>query len=525
MNKTVSINIERDLDMSITGQRHAFLLQYRAGCTKEGKLKFLDARLYNNAGFSLDLSQAVMDRALFHSDSAYKWPAFRVIGTVCKTNQPSHTAFRGFGGPQGLMVSEIAIEHLARASGIDPIILRSSNMYVDGDRTPFGETLENFYLPKMWKEIQEKADYTERKVAVERFNESNRWKKRGIFLLPTKFGINFTAKFMNQGGALVHVYIDGTVLVSHGGTEMGQGLHTKIIQVAANSFGIPHENVHIAETATNTVANTSPTAASMSTDLYGMAVLDACEQIKSRLSVVRSGMPPTSTWLEVVESAFYQRVDLSAHGYYAVDSARCGYDWNIQCTDNSLRGMPFNYFTQGVACCEVEIDCLTGDSFIVRADINMDVGKSINPVLDIGQIEGAFVQGFGWSTMEELVWGDSDHRWVRPGQLFTKGPGTYKIPAFNDVPKDFRVYLSDTENKFCVHSSKAIGEPPFFLGASGFFAIHEAINAFRRPLFPRHDFFMMDLPATTERIRMSCPDAIAQLCTDSNISFRPKGSW
>ena len=378
LNRTVSINIERDVDMSITGQRHAFLVRYRAGCTREGKLTFLDVQIYNNAGFSLDLSQAVMDRALFHADNVYKWPAFRAIGKVCKTNQPSHTAFRGFGGPQGLLISEIAIDHLAHASGIDPMVLRATNVYANGDRTHFGEVLENFYVSKLLTDIQEKATYAERKQAVEKFNESNRWKKRGICILPTKFGINFTAKFMNQGGALVHVYTDGTVLVSHGGTEMGQGLHTKVIQVAANCFGIHHDDIHIAETATNAVANTSPTAASMSTDLYCMAVLDACEQIKSRLAPVRAGMPSNATWSEVVESAFFQRVDLSAHGYYAVDSARCGYDWNMQCSDNSMRGMPFNYFTQGVACVEVEIDCLTGDSFVVRADINMDVVNTCN---------------------------------------------------------------------------------------------------------------------------------------------------
>ena len=388
LKRPVSINIERDIDMSITGQRHAFLVNYKAGCTKDGMLKFLDMHLYNNAGFSLDLSQAIMDRALFHCDNTYKWPALRAIGTICLTNQPSHTAFRGFGGPQGMMITEYVIDHLSTASGIPALELRQKNFYKDGDRVHFGQKLVEFHIPNLWNELTLKADITERKASIETFNKENQWKKRSLVMLPCKFGINFTAKFMNQGGALVHVYTDGTVLVAHGGTEMGQGLHTKMIQVAAQCFGIPDNMVHIAETNTSTVANSSPTAASMSTDLYGMAVLDACEQILERLAPVRADLAPGASWETVVDAAFWRRIDLSAHGYYAVDSERCGYDWDIQVTDNAERGHPFNYFTQSVACTEVEIDCLTGDSSISRVDIIMDVGKSINPSLDIGQIEG-----------------------------------------------------------------------------------------------------------------------------------------
>jgi xanthine dehydrogenase/oxidase len=251
---------------------------------------------------------------------------------------------------------------------------------------------------------------------------------------------------------------------------MGQGLYTKVTQVAAQCFGISEKYIITPETATNTVANGSPSAASLSTDLYGMAVLDACEQIKKRLEPVRARMPEAD-WPSVVHAAYFDRVDLSAHGFYAVHTSRCGYDFDMKCADNAERGFPFNYFTQGVGCSEVEIDCLTGDSYVVRSDVLMDVGKSLNPAIDIGQIEGAFVQGFGWSTMEQLIWGDKEHTWVRPGHLFTKGPGTYNIPAFNDVPADFRVHLSDTDNRFAIHSSKAVGEPPFFLGASVMFAI------------------------------------------------------
>ena len=268
----------------------------------------------------------------------------------------------------------------------------------------------------------------------------------------------------------------------------------------------------------------------MSTDLYGMAVLDACEQILERLEPIKTQLGPSASWLSIIETAFFERVDLTAHGYYAMDSNRCGYDWLLECEDNSLRGNPFNYFTQGVACIEVEIDCLTGDSHVVRTDINMDVGKSINPALDVGQIEGAFVQGYGWSTMEELIWGDTQHTWIKPGQLFTRGPGTYKIPSFNDVPKDFRIYLSDTENKYCVHSSKAIGEPPLFMGGASFFAIQDAVQNFRKDckdegVDSSDSYYLLNHPATSERIRMGCPDYIAKLCTSSNSNYHPKGSW
>lgn len=525
LGQTVSINIERDLDMSITGQRHAFVINYRAGCTKDGDLKFLDAKLYNNAGYSLDLSHAIMDRALFHSDSVYKWPAIFVRGQICRTNQPSHTAFRGFGGPQGLYVSESVITHLAHASGKHVDILREKNFYQDGDKTHFGQTLVEFFIPRIWKEIYALACINERRLEIDRFNLENRWKKRGLAVLPTKFGINFTAKFMNQGGALVHVYQDGTVLIAHGGTEMGQGLNTKMIQVAAQVFGISDTLIHAAETATNTVANASPTAASMSTDLYGMAVLDACQQILERLKPIRVNNNNISTsWQSLIQSAFFARIDLSAHGYYAIDTDRCGYDWDKVCVDNAERGLPFNYFTQGVAASEVEVDCLTGDCKVLRTDILMDLGKSINPAIDIGQIEGAFMQGFGWSTMEELVWGDKDHKWVRPGQLFTRGPGTYKIPAFNDVPIDFRVHLADTNNSFAVHSSKAVGEPPFFLGCCPFFAIKDIIHAARADA-GLNSYYHLNHPATSERIRMSFVDPFSSICTGNNSEFHPKGSW
>lgn len=540
--RAVSILIERDVDMSITGQRHSFQFDYKAGCSKEGKLLFLDAQLYSNAGWSLDLSQAVMDRALLHSDNCYKWPSQRVVGRLCKTNQPSHTAFRGFGGPQGMMLTEFVMQHLAKKSGIHIDTLRTANFYKDEDSTHFGQALKEpgFHVPRIFETMQGSCEIEKRKGEIATFNAQHKWKKRGLCQLPTKFGINFTAKFLNQGGALVHVYNDGTVLISHGGTEMGQGLHTKMVQVAAQAFGIHHSLVTCLETATTSVANSSPTAASASTDLYGMAVLNACEQIMERLEKLRESARAetngslddasaedreTAIWKRTVTSAYFTRVNLSAQGFYAVPTERCGYDWTQEYAD---RGMPFNYFTQGVATCEVEIDCLTGDSHVRRADIVMDVGKSINPAIDIGQIEGAFTQGYGWSTMEEMVWGDSQHKWVRPGNLFTKGPGTYKIPAFNDVPRDFRVHLFDTANQYCVHSSKAVGEPPFFLGTAVFWAIMEAVQAARaeRGLDLNGAYFPLQCPATSERIRMACADDItAQFVPSDPASFQPKGSW
>lgn len=364
MQVPVRINVERDTDMSLSGQRHAFYGKYRAGCTKDGKFKFMDLHLYSNAGFSYDLSAPVLGRAMFHCDGPYHWPSLRTRGTMCRTNQPSNTAFRGFGGPQGMLMCETIVEHLATQSGLSAQTLRETNLYVEGQHTHYGQPIEAFNVPFAWNQVIEGAKVAERQAAIDTFNKENKWKKRGICVLPTKYGLNYTAKFMNQGGALVNVYTDGTVLVSHGGMEMGQGLHTKVIQITARALGIAHEMVHISETNTSNVPNAIATAGSMGTDLYGMAVLNACEQINSRLQPVKEAMPETSTWPEIVNSAYFQRINLSAQGFYKVPTERCGYDWNMQlegtsAEENAKRGHPFNYFTQGAACTEVEIDCLT----------------------------------------------------------------------------------------------------------------------------------------------------------------------
>jgi len=520
LRKPVRINVERDVDMWITGGRHPFLAKYRAGADPDGKLRALDVKIYNNAGYSLDLSEPVLARALFHLDNSYKVPNLRAVGHLCFTNTVSNTAFRGFGGPQGLLVCEAWMEHLATALKMQPEQLRARNLYpLEGSRTHFLQLLHQCPLQRMWKELSSSAEVEGRIAQVQEFNQQNRWRKRGIAMLPTKFGISFTAKFMNQAGALVHIYTDGTVLVTHGGTEMGQGLHTKMIQVVARAFEIPLQDVTIRETSTDTVPNSSPTAASASSDLYGMALLNACDQLKGRLQpyLEKAG----GNFKSAVNTAYFDRCDLSAHGFYKPEGI--GYDWSNPKSEE--RGTPFNYFTHGAACSEVEVDVLTGDMRIMRADILMDFGNSLNPAIDIGQVEGAFMQGVGWCTIEEVIWGCEELKWLKPGQCFTRGPGNYKIPSFNDVPVDFRVtLLKDSANPKAIHSSRAVGEPPLFLGASVFFAIRQAIASARVDAGHRPDeHFIVDSPLTPERIRMACGDKMA---TDfAEGSSRPAGFW
>ena len=543
-NRPVRVTLNRDTDMAITGGRHAFLAKYKAGAIIEEdgtvKLHALDVRLYNNGGCKFDLTGPVMDRALFHVDNCYFWPNFHSVGTPCKTSQPPHTAFRGFGGPQGLLVAEHIMDHFSVKCNVPGDKLRRDNMYSLQDATPFGMRFGDGFtgmwnVPAMWDRLEKELDIPGRRKRAAEFNKKNKWVKRGVGFIPTKFGIAFTAKFMNQGGALVHLYTDGTVLVTHGGTEMGQGLHTKVCQVAAQAFNIPLDHVYVNDSSTDKVANTMPSAASMSTDLYGMATLDACQQILKRIQPIKDSLPPDATLKEVAKKAFFERIDMSAHGFFALDDDRCGYDWNKDCPEgfpadlpeNAWKGHPFNYFTQGVAMAEVEIDVLTGDHKTISADVLVDVGSSINAAIDIGQIEGAFIQGMGWATIEEVIYGDDDHTWIRPrARMHTTGPGTYKIPAFNDVPESFNVsLLENVDNPFAVHSSKAVGEPPFFLGCSVFFAIKDAITAARGG---EGGYFEFRLPATSERIRMTCSDDIASECIGSDhdqSSFQPQGSF
>ena len=509
MRKPVSLVLDRHIDMAITGQRHAFLGKYKVGYSPEGKILALDMTLYNNAGNSLDLSAAIMDRALFHSDGAYKIPNVRVTGKCCKTNLPSNTAFRGFGGPQGVIFAEMWMDRVARKLGKPAETIRHLNLYDEGETCHFGQVMESSQLRACWDEAVAKADIETRRSACEAFNAAHKHRKRGLAATPVKFGISFTALFMNQAGALVHCYLDGTVLVTHGGVEMGQGLHTKIAQICAKELGIETDSVYIAETSTDKVPNSSPTAASASSDLYGAAVTDACRQLNERLAPIKASLGPEKCkdFKEVCNAAYFARIDLSAHGWYTTPDLV--WEWD------GSKGRPFNYFCFGAAVSEVEIDALSGDVNLLRTDIVMDCGDSINPALDVGQVEGGFVQGLGWVALEELKYGDPDHTWIKPGTLFTQGPGTYKIPTANDIPLEFNVtLLHNAPNPRAVASSKAVGEPPFLLANSVFFAIKDAVCAAREGNGLDTDI-TLDSPATPERVRMACGGPISDVFYDS----------
>ncbi|PKA53604.1 Xanthine dehydrogenase [Apostasia shenzhenica] len=511
LKRPVKLVLDRDVDMMISGQRHSFLGKYKVGFKNSGKIVALDLELYNNAGISLDLSAAILERAMFHSDNVYDIPNVRVKGQVCYTNFPSNTAFRGFGGPQGMLIAENWIQHIAMELQRSPEEIKEINFHTEGHILHYGQELRNCTLQQVWNELKTSCDFPKARETVNKFNLQNRWRKRGIAMIPTKFGISFTTKFMNQAGALVQVYTDGTVLVTHGGVEMGQGLHTKVAQIAASSFNIPITSVFISETSTDKVPNSSPTAASASSDMYGAAVLDACEQIKARMKPISDRNQHTS-FAQLAIACHLERIDLSAHGFYITPDI--GFTWA------SGKGTPFSYHTYGAAFAEVEIDTLTGDFHTVTANIVMDLGYSLNPAIDIGQIEGAFVQGLGWVALEELKWGDADHKWIRPGSLYTCGPGTYKIPSLNDIPLNFHVsLLKGVPNPKAIHSSKAVGEPPFFLASAVLFAIKDAIIAARAEE-GYYDWFPLDNPATPERIRMACLDEFTKQFVSSD--FHPK---
>ncbi|XP_015749136.1 PREDICTED: xanthine dehydrogenase/oxidase-like [Acropora digitifera] len=498
--KPVRCMLDRDEDMTSTGTRvtRSSLKKSAASLSHFLSSAELTSGLFALGFlFLLFFFPQVLEVAIFHSDNCYLIPSIRLRGYVCKTNIPSNTAFRGFGGPQGMLFTESWMSDVASTCGISQKQVREINFYHEGDLTHFNQELVSCHIRRIWNELLEKCRYEERKQQVECFNSENRWKKRGIALTPTKFGISFTATFLNQAGALVHVYGDGSVLVTHGGTEMGQGLHTKMVQVAARSFGIPVSKIHISETSTNTVANTSPTAASASSDLNGMAVKIACEQILERLKPYQMENPKGS-WEEWVSAAYFDRVNLSANGFYKTPDLT--YDWKTN------KGRPFNYFCFGAGCSEVEIDCLTGDHQVLRTDIVMDVGTSLNPAIDIGQVEGAFVQGLGLFTIEEL-------RYSQSGAPWTTGPGAYKIPGFADIPVEFYVHLlRSAPNEKAVYSSKAVGEPPLFLASSVFYAIKDAITSARRDAGVE-GIFRLDSPATSERIRMACVDKFTEQFT------------
>lgn len=495
-NRPVRCMLNRDEDILTSGQRHPFLARWKVAVNKDGKLQALDADVFNNGGWSQDLSAAVLDRSLSHIDGVYLIPNIHVRGRIAKTNTVSNTAFRGFGGPQGMFIAETYMSEVADHLGTPVEKFREINMYKPHETTHFNQELKDWFVPLMYKQVREESDYARRRQETDEYNRTHKWNKRGLALIPTKFGISFTAIFLNQAGALVHIYHDGSVLLAHGGTEMGQGLHTKMIMIAAEALQVPSENVFISETATNTVANTSSTAASASSDLNGYAVWNACAQLNERLAPYRQKLGPDAPMSKLAHAAYFDRVNLSAQGFYKTPDI--GYVWGPN------TGQMFFYFTQGVTAAEVEIDTLTGDWTCRRADIKMDVGRSINPAIDYGQIEGAFVQGQGLFTTEEMLW----HR--ASGQIFTRGPGTYKIPGFRDIPQEFNVSLLkdvEWESLRTIQRSRGVGEPPLFMGSAVFFAIRDALKAARRQ-WGEEGVLSLRSPATVERIRISCADPI-----------------
>ncbi|KPP66148.1 aldehyde oxidase-like, partial [Scleropages formosus] len=496
--RAVRCVLDRGDDMLITSGRHPFLGKYKVGFMNDGTILAADITYYSNGGSTLDESSFIMEKALLHMDNGYKIPNLRGHGLVCKTHLPSYTAFRGFGGPQGLTIIESILHEVAAECGLPAEEVRAVNMYSEEEsythhRQPFCPR----DMVRCWDECLEKSDYSSRRLAVQHFNATNRWRKRGICAVPLKFGIGFSKGFYNQGAALVNIYKDGSVLVSHGGTEMGQGINTKAVQIASRILGVPMSSIHIKETCTGNVPNAAPSAASFGTDAVGMAVKDACEKLMKRLEPVMKAYPKW-TWSQWIVEAYCQKISLSATGFFM--GPHTSVDWE------KSEGAAYYYFTFGACCSEVEIDCLTGDHKNIRTDIVMDVGKSLNPALDVGQVEGGFVQGLGLYTIEELQFSPD-------GALRTRGPNQYKIPALCDIPPQLNVHLlADSQNPNAIYSSKAsgIGEPPVFFGCTLFFAIKEAIAAARRES-GLNGRFALSSPATVEKIRMACVDRFTEM--------------
>ncbi|NIZ13444.1 xanthine dehydrogenase molybdopterin binding subunit [Phaeobacter sp. HF9A] len=526
--KPCKMRYDRDDDMTITGKRHAFRISYRAGFDAAGRILGIEFTHLVNCGWAQDLSLPVADRAMLHADNAYAIPAIRIESHRLKTNLQSATAYRGFGGPQGMVGIERVMDHAAHVLGMDPVALRLRNYYDAPDEafgdggpaprpaasprdisqkakdnsTPYGMAVTDFELHEMTARLMESSDYAARRQEIARWNAGQERLKRGIAFSPVKFGISFTLTHLNQAGALVHVYQDGSIHLNHGGTEMGQGLFQKVAQVAAARFGVDLARVKITATDTAKVPNTSATAASSGSDLNGMAVKAACDTIRDRMAAhlaVASGQPDADVvfegdrvrigseeipFSEAAKRCYEGRISLSATGFYKTPAL----EWNRI----KGSGRPFFYFAYGAAVTEVVVDRLTGESRILRADILHDAGASLNPALDIGQVEGAYVQGAGWLTTEELVWDGQ-------GRLRTHAPSTYKIPACSDRPDVFNVALFDGQNREeSIYRSKAVGEPPFMLGISAWLALSAAVAGFGR------DYPHLNAPATAEEIWRGC---------------------
>lgn len=483
LNRPVKMRLDRDDDMMITGKRHGFHFDYKVGYDNEGLIKAVDIDMAAQAGFSADLTGPVVTRAVCHLDNAYYLNDVSINAFSCKTNTQSNTAFRGFGGPQGAIAIEYVIDNIARKLGRDPLEVRKLNYYGVNDRnvTPYAQTVEDNVMPELSARLEHSSDYDRRRQATRQFNQSSPILRKGIALTPLKFGISFNLVHFNQAGALVHIYTDGSVLVNHGGTEMGQGLHTKVAQVVAHEFGISMSRIRATATDTSKVANTSATAASTGADLNAKAAQNAARKIRDRLAEFagrhfsgdaehvefENGMvalgDKSLPFNDFVVLAYKARVQLWSDGFYKTP----GLHWDAA----TMQGSPFYYFAYGAAVSEVIVDTLTGEWKLLRVDILHDAGNSINPAIDIGQVEGAFIQGMGWLTSEELVWNDK-------GGLTTHAPSTYKIPTVTDCPDEFHTELFHNPNvKDTIMRSKAVGEPPLLLPFSVFFAIRDAISS------------------------------------------------
>jgi xanthine dehydrogenase large subunit len=487
--RPVRLRLNRTQDITMSGKRHGFHAQWRVAFDGDGRLQALDATLTADGGWSLDLSEPVLARALCHIDNAYWIPNVRVNGRIAKSHKTSQTAFRGFGGPQGMLVIEDILGRCAPLLGIDPVDLRRRNFYTEGQSTPYGQPVRHpERAVTCWEQVLTTGDVVARQAEIAAFNASHPHTRRALAVTPVKFGISFNLTAFNQAGALVHVYKDGSVLINHGGTEMGQGLHTKMLQVAATTLGVPLTTVRLAPTRTDKVPNTSATAASSGADLNGGAVKDACEQILERLRPLRDDPANADlTWAELVNKAYFNRIQLWAAGYYRTE----GLHWD----SSIMHGSPFKYFAYGVAACEVEVDGFTGAYRTRRVDIVHDVGDTLSPLVDVGQIEGGFVQGAGWLTLEDLRWDESD----RPsrGRLATQAASTYKLPSFSEMPEVFNVALLEMAHEDgAIYGSKAVGEPPLMLA----FAVREALRQAAAAFGPAGVSVDLASPATPEAV-------------------------
>lgn len=505
LKRPVKLRADRDDDMQVTGKRHCFYYEYEAGYDDDGRIAAVKVEMVLRAGFSADLSGPVATRAVCHLDNAYYLSDVDILALCGKTNTQSNTAFRGFGGPQGAIAIEYIVDEIARNLGKDALDVRKLNLYGRNDVesrnvAPYGQKIVDNVMHELLAELEDSSDYRRRRTAIDTFNAGSPVLKKGLALTPVKFGIAFNLTHLNQAGALVHVYIDGSVLVNHGGTEMGQGINTKVAQVVAHELGIDLAHVRITAADTSKVANTSATAASTGADLNGKAAQDAARRIRERLAAIAATLfggsvnevcfaanaaqlgSQSISFPALVQKAYMARVQLWSDGFYATP----GLHWDA----DRMTGHPFSYFAYGAAVSEVVVDTLTGEWKLLRADALHDAGKSLNPAIDIGQVEGAFIQGMGWLTTEELWWNND-------GKLMTHAPSTYKIPGVSDCPQDFRVRLFQNRNvEDSIHSSKAVGEPPLLLAFSVFFAIRDAVSCIgTHKVSPP-----LNAPATSEEI-------------------------